>query len=178
MINPEEQARLQRDFQNHSHLAFQTALTPMQHFAQAEKSITDLIEITTQMRNSLVEVGNFSAFFDMNIIRQEGVMDISQIDQTYMVTIGRQLIADYQTFSQQATDLNALITEIDQNFKSIQAAPTADDLGNIITMATYVQSQYAEWGSAFTRILVNAMHDVANHLNPLRPANRQIVVNL
>lgn len=178
MINTEEQARLQQDFQQHSHLAFQTALTPLQHLAQAEKCIQELIEITGQMRNSLAEVGTFSAFFDINMLRNEGVMDVSQLDQTYMVTIGRQLIQDYQTFSQQANDLNTLIKDIETRFLAIQAAPTAEDLGDVMTMATYVQSQYAEWGSAFTRILVNAMHDVANHLNPLRPANRQIVVNL
>lgn len=178
MLNPEEQARLQQDFQQHSHLAFQTALTPMQHLAQAEKCIDDLVTISNQMRGSLAEVGNFAIFFDMNSIIKEGVIDIAKLDQQYMLTIGRQLITDYQLFTSQANDLNKLITDIHTRFQSIKQAPTVDDLGDVITLATYVQTQYAEWGSAFSRILVNAMHDIANHLNPLRPADRQIVVNL
>lgn len=178
MMNPKEQARMQRDFQQHSHLAFQTALTPMQHMAQAEKCVLELVEITDQMRLSLAEVGNFAVFFDMNSLQREGVTDLSRLDAKYMMTVGRQLIIDYQTFSAQSNELNKLILDIKEQFNKVKGTTNPDDFGDILTMATYVQSQYAEWGGAFSRILVNAMHDIANHLNPLRPADRQIIVNL
>ncbi len=144
---------------------------------EARVQVNDLLKISSDMRNSLATVGDFAPFFDINYLKQEGVTDIAKIDQEYMLTIGRQLLADYRKFDADSKTLNARIGDIKTQLDSIVISNDGsanEVITDIVTSATLVQSDYVTWGEQFQSLIMSSMADIVNHLNPLRPADRRI----
>ncbi len=172
------QAELAVEFQKQHDAAVQQEQSAEDLVAQARKDIDELVGYSQQAIASLALVGNFAPFFDINFLTREGVTNIDAIDKTYMCKIGEQLIQDYATFlaeSQQLAEKMKSIKNIFEN--SIAAAvsvsnPTA--FIDIFASATEIQTAYVDWSDRYQRILVSAMNDIANHLNPLRDPGHQI----
>lgn len=177
-MSQSEQQRLKRQFHQHAKKANEQNLTLNQVLANVGRDVNDLFQIANDMRGALAEVGNFAVFFDMKSLQSEGVMDLTKIDANYMLTIGRQLITDYQQFTIRANAIAQNIANIKAKYDLVRAEPSYENLTQLAVEATQSQQEYVEWGESFSRILVNAMHDIANHLNPLRPSDRQIIINL
>ena len=152
--------------------------TTAEYINEARGQVNELLSITQQMRGSLCTVGEFAPFFDINFLTQEGATDISKINQQYMLTIGQQLLADYRKFDQESKAINNRIGGLKTRLDLLAGREEneLDDINEIVTLATVVQSDYVAWGEQFQRIMVSAMTDIANHLNPLRPVERRIIL--
>lgn len=145
---------------------------------EARGQVNELLGITQGMRGSLCTVGEFAPFFDIGFLTREGFTDISKIDNDYMLTIGQQLLSDYRKFDAESRAINnrigGLKTRLDLLVGREETA--LDEINEIVTLATIIQSDYVVWGEQFQRIMVSAMTDITNHLNPLRPAERRIIL--
>ena len=152
--------------------------TAADYINEARGQVNELLTITQQMRGSLSTVGEFAPFFDINFLTKEGATDISKINQQYMLTIGQQLLVDYRKFDQESKSINSRIGGLKTRLDLLAGREenALDDINEIVTLATVVQSDYVAWGEQFQRIMVSAMSDIVNHLNPLRPVERRIIL--
>lgn len=174
-VNEPTQAELEKQFLNNMEQAAiqeQSRISPLE-MIRAE--VAELVQHSHAVQRTLATVGEFAPFFDLNIIRQEGVTDIDRIDQTYMLQVGKQILADYRVFSREAAVLASRMVAVQNNLNAAVEL-TENDLCAIGTEAALIQTEYVEWSERFKRIMFSAMSDIANHLNPLRPADRQINV--
>lgn len=169
------QAELQEQFFNSMEQAVKQELTYEQLIENIRTELSELVGFSASVTTALAQVGNFAPFFNIALITQEGVTDVSKIDQGYMLQIGQSLLNDYGVFSNEARQLASQMQEINDLFTS-SAEPSEDILTQISTSAMMIQTHYVDWTDRFQRIIVSAMQDIANHLNPLRPADRQIIV--
>ncbi len=148
---------------------------------QARTSLDGLIEYSHQAIQSLSLVGNFAPFFDINFLKSEGHTNVDAIDQEYMRKIGQQLIKDYQTFSSEANVLSSKLKTIKDQFENMVAAVVIaardDVMVELMANATDVHAGYIDWSERFHRIVIAAMRDIANHLNPLRAQEHQINID-
>ena len=149
-----------------------------EYINEARSQVNELLSITQQMRSSLCTVGEFAPFFDIRFLTEEDATDISKIDQQYMLTIGQQLLADYRKFDQESRTINNRIGGLKTRLDLLAGREenALDEINEIVTLATVIQSDYVSWGEQFQRIMVSAMSDIANHLNPLRPVERRIIL--
>lgn len=169
------QEELQKQFLNNMEQAAlqeQSTISPLE---MIRTEINELVQYSQTVQLTLATVGNFAPFFDLNVIRQEGVTDIDRIDQNYMLKVGKQILADYNVFLREANALSMRMRNVQANI-TLTDNLNENDLLAIGTEASLIQTEYVEWSERFQRIMVSAMRDIANHLNPLRPANRQINV--
>ena len=179
-----EQVELERQFKEQLSLAEeqdknQPQKTAADFINDARAQVNELLSITRDMRASLSTVGEFAPFFDVGFLTREGVTDIAKIDQNYMLTIGRQLVSDYRKFDAEAVAINNRIGGLKTRLDSVvnpDNPQTLDELSDIVHAATIIQSDYVAWGEQFQRIVLSAMTDIVNHLNPLRPAERRIIL--
>lgn len=173
-----QQARLREDFNEHQRRANAQSLeySLSDHIKQAEGMITSAVNTCLEIDQHLACVGQFAVFFDMNALRNEGVMDVDKIDQVRLLAIGNQITKDYGVFKQQADQMKVQLKDVQTSFAALKQNPTEDAFEAVIYKATQVQSLYGEWASSFTRLVVSAMQDIAALLNPLRPADRQICI--
>lgn len=179
-----EQVALERQFKEQLSLAEeqdknQPQKTAADFINDARAQVNELLSITRDMRASLSTVGEFAPFFDVGFLTREGVTDIAKIDQNYMLTIGRQLVSDYRKFDAEAVAINNRIGGLKTRLDSVvnlDNPQTLDELSDIVHVATIIQSDYVAWGEQFQRIVLSAMTDIVNHLNPLRPAERRIIL--
>lgn len=149
-----------------------------EYINEARSQVNELLSITQQMRGSLCSVGEFAPFFDIKFLTEEGATDISKIDQQYMLTIGQQLLADYRKFDQESRTINNRIGGLKTRLDLLAGREenALDEINEIVTLATVIQSDYVSWGEQFQRIMVSAMTDIVNHLNPIRPVERRIIL--
>lgn len=170
--------KVKQDFEEHQQLAAVQEPEPneIDHFKEAEKQLSELLSIAGDITNRLTMVGEFAVFFDMNAIRQEGVMDVEKIDQQRLLTIGQQMLKDYNVFRKTAINLNGQLQKLSTEFNQVKGTNDFNKLEEIMYMATDIQSSYLDWSESFSRLVVGAMHDIAALLNPLRPADKQITL--
>ena len=182
-IKETSQIELERQFKEQMDRALEQdknlpTKSAVEHINEARSQVNELLSITQQMRGSLCTVGDFAPFFDINFLTNEGATDISKIDQQYMLTIGQQLLVDYRKFDQESRMINNRIGDLKKRLDLLvgREENALDEINEIVTLATMIQTDYVSWGEQFQRIMVSAMTDIANHLNPLRPAERRIIL--
>lgn len=172
------QEELAVEFQKQHAAAVQQEQTLVDLLAQARKDIDELINYSQQAVASLALVGNFAPFFDIGFLTKEGVTNIEGIDQVYMRKIGEQLIQDYASFLTESQQLSTKMKNIKDVFENSLVAAVGvfneNAFIDIFTNATEIQAAYVDWSDRYQRILLSAMKDIANHLNPLRDAGHQI----
>lgn len=169
------QAELQEQFFNSMEQAVKQELTYEQIIENIRVELQELVGFAAHVTTALAQVGNFAPFFNFDFINKEGVTDVSKIDQSYMLQIGRQLLNDYTVFSSEANALSTQMKELCDTFMATEL-PNEDFLTQTSSTAMLIQTQYVDWSERYQRIITSAMQDIANHLNPLRPADRQIIV--
>lgn len=88
------------------------------------------------------------------------------------------MLADYRKFDQESHTINNRIGGLKTRLDLLAGREenALDEINEIVTLATVIQSDYVSWGEQFQRIMVSAMSDIANHLNPLRPVERRIIL--
>ena len=176
------QTELERQFKEQMNRAIeqdnnQPTKSVADYINEARGQVNDLLMTTQQMRASLRTVGEFAPFFDMGFLTREGATDISKIDSNYMLTIGQQLLTDYRKFDAESTAINNRIGNLKTRLDLIAGhAADSDEINEVVTLATIIQSDYVAWGEQFQRIIVSAMSDIVNHLNPLRPVAKRIIL--
>lgn len=182
-IQETSQIELERQFKEQMERAHEQdknlpTKSAVEYINEARSQVNELLSITQQMRGSLCTVGEFAPFFDINFLTNEGATDISKIDQQYMLTIGQQLLVDYRKFDQESRTINNRIGDLKTRLDLLAGREenALDEINEIVTLATMIQSDYVSWGEQFQRIMVSAMTDIANHLNPLRPVERRIIL--
>ena len=182
-IQETSQTELERQFKEQMDRALEQdknlpTKSAVEYINEARSQVNELLSITQQMRGSLCTVGDFAPFFDINFLTNEGATDISKIDQQYMLTIGQQLLVDYRKFDQESRAINNRISDLKTRLDLLvgREENALDEINEIVTLATVIQTDYVSWGEQFQRIMVSAMTDIANHLNPLRPAERRIIL--
>lgn len=134
----------------------------------AELQLQELANCTNELNNTLRMVGLVSPFLDINFLTQEGKTNVAALDQHYMATIGKQLIADYHTYHATATRLSARIKNIFSIFETAKLNPTEENLANVLAEATFVHGEYVEWVESFLRTIGASTRDIINHLNMYR----------
>lgn len=176
MLAPQTQQELRDQFLFNAKQAKLKQPTLQQHLLAAEQELNELVSLVGQVQGSLNLVAAFAPMFDLKFLDEEGVMDITRIDQNYLLTIGKQILTDYHSYKTRADQIVSQVHNLHQSFAGARNSTDPEALTDLIGEATIIHSEYSDWSMGFGNLVINAMRDVAGHLNPLRPENKQIVV--
>lgn len=141
------------------------------------REIQELVNNVNDLPNRLIMVTQFLPFFDRNYLINEGVTDMSRLDETYLTKIGQTLVNDYRQYNGTATGIKTKTNQLKTDFDSLTSTGINEaSLTNISNVATELHTELTEWACSFERLISEALRDIINHLNPLRPANRQLTI--
>ncbi len=140
----------------------------------AELQLQELANCTVELNNTLRMVGLVNPFLDINFLTQEGKTNVAALDQHYLATIGRQLIADYHAYRTTASNLSGRIKNLFSVFETAKLNPTEENLANVLAEATFIHGEYVEWAESFLRTIGASTRDIINHLNMYRSPTDQI----